>query len=101
MEVLTHKTTAAVTLLDVAALLMAELSVVSKESLFRLSHRVGAKLNFSVVVSNAWHHRSDVYSSILSSVQHCTGPYCRYHGGIHDWYDRVGSLRRLDSAIDD
>lgn len=67
IEVLTRTTTtAAATLPGVSALVMAGLSVVSKEWLFRITHRVGTKLNSPVVVANAWHHRSDAYSSILA-----------------------------------
>lgn len=48
------------------ALIMAGLSIVSKEWLYRITARVGQKLNSQVVIANAWHHRSDAYSSILS-----------------------------------
>lgn len=48
------------------ALIMAGLSIGSKEWLYRITARVGQKLNSQVVIANAWHHRSDAYSSILS-----------------------------------
>lgn len=50
------------------ALLMAGLSIVSKEWLFRITRRVGKELNSSVVLANAYHHRSDAYSSILALI---------------------------------
>ncbi|CAB9529887.1 Mitochondrial metal transporter 2 [Seminavis robusta] len=50
------------------ALLMAFLSIVSKEWLFRVTRNVGEDLNSQVVLANAWHHRSDAYSSILALV---------------------------------
>lgn len=50
------------------ALLMAGLSIASKEWLYRITRQVGEKLNSQVVIANAWHHRSDAYSSILALV---------------------------------
>jgi cation diffusion facilitator family transporter len=49
------------------ALIMAFISVVSKEWLFRITRVVGQRLQSQVVIANAWHHRTDAYSSILSS----------------------------------
>mmetsp|Transcript_18616 Transcript_18616/g.22808 ORF Transcript_18616/g.22808 Transcript_18616/m.22808 type:complete len:616 (-) Transcript_18616:122-1969(-) len=48
------------------ALLMAFMSIVSKEWLYRITKTVGEQLNSQVVIANAWHHRSDAYSSILA-----------------------------------
>jgi len=48
------------------ALLMAAVSIFSKEWLFRITKNVGEKINSQVVIANAWHHRSDAYSSILA-----------------------------------
>lgn len=48
------------------ALVMALISVVSKEWLFRVTRVVGQRLQSQVVIANAWHHRSDAYSSILA-----------------------------------
>ena len=45
---------------------MAGISIVSKEWLYRITHKVGESLNSQVVIANAWHHRSDAYSSILA-----------------------------------
>jgi Cation efflux family len=49
------------------ALAMAFISVVSKEWLFRVTRVVGQRLQSQVVIANAWHHRSDAYSSILAT----------------------------------
>ena len=46
------------------ALVAAAVSILSKEVLYRYTVRVGKKLNSQVVVANAWHHRSDAFSSI-------------------------------------
>jgi cation diffusion facilitator family transporter len=48
------------------ALLMAGISIVSKEWLYRITKQVGEKINSQVVIANAWHHRSDAYSSVLA-----------------------------------
>lgn len=48
------------------ALIMAAISIVSKEWLFRVTRTVGERINSQVVIANAWHHRSDAYSSILA-----------------------------------
>lgn len=46
------------------ALIAALISIVLKELLYRYTVRVGQKLNSQAVVANAWHHRSDAYSSL-------------------------------------
>jgi len=50
------------------ALLMAGMSIVSKEWLYRITRKVGEEINSQIVIANAWHHRSDAYSSILALV---------------------------------
>ena len=46
------------------ALWAALVSVVSKEALYQYTALRGRKLNSQAVVANAWHHRSDAFSSI-------------------------------------
>ena len=48
------------------ALYAAGLSVVSKELLYRVTRRVGLKMGSSVILANAWHHRSDALSSVVA-----------------------------------
>ncbi|KAL7529036.1 hypothetical protein ACHAWF_002818 [Thalassiosira exigua] len=50
------------------ALVMAAASIASKEWLYRITRRVGEELNSQVVIANAWHHRSDAYSSVLALI---------------------------------
>jgi len=50
------------------ALVMAASSILSKEWLYRITRRVGEQLNSQVVIANAWHHRSDAYSSVLALI---------------------------------
>ena len=40
------------------------ISIVSKELIYRYTIHVGRKINSSAVIANAWHHRSDAFSSI-------------------------------------
>lgn len=46
------------------ALAAAIVSIICKEWLFRYTRNVGVKIKSDVVVANAWHHRSDAFSSI-------------------------------------
>lgn len=50
------------------ALWAAIASILSKELLFRATERVGKKLGSTVIMANAWHHRSDAFSSIVAVV---------------------------------
>lgn len=46
------------------ALIAAVVSIVAKELIYRYTVRAGKKLNSQAVIANAWHHRSDAFSSI-------------------------------------
>lgn len=46
------------------ALVIALVSIVSKEWLYRFTARAGKEVNSQAVVANAWHHRSDAISSL-------------------------------------
>lgn len=46
------------------ALIVALVSIVSKEWLFHYTKRVGLETNSQAVIANAWHHRSDAISSL-------------------------------------
>jgi cation diffusion facilitator family transporter len=46
------------------ALVAALVSIVIKEALYQYTVRVGTQINSQVVLANAWHHRSDSFSSI-------------------------------------
>lgn len=50
------------------ALGAALLSIASKEWLFRYTRRVGEMIQSSAVIANGWHHRSDAFSSIGTTV---------------------------------
>ncbi|MEO0096551.1 MAG: cation diffusion facilitator family transporter [candidate division WOR-3 bacterium] len=44
------------------------LTIISKEILFRITKVIGERLNNSLLVANAYHHRSDVFSSIATTI---------------------------------
>lgn len=46
------------------ALIVALISIVSKEILYRYTVKKGKRLNSDAVIANAWHHRSDSISSL-------------------------------------
>ena len=46
------------------ALIAAAVSILTKEVLFRFTIHVGVRQNSQAVIANAWHHRSDAFSSI-------------------------------------
>lgn len=50
------------------ALVAALVSIVIKEVLYRLTLRVGRRQHSQAVIANAWHHRSDAFSSIGTAV---------------------------------
>lgn len=46
------------------ALIAAVLSILSKEWMYRYTFRAGKRLRSPALMANAWHHRSDVFSSM-------------------------------------
>ncbi len=46
------------------ALIGAGVSIISKEILYRVTVRIGQKQKSPALIANAWHHRSDAFSSI-------------------------------------
>ena len=47
-----------------AALGVAVFSIASKEVLYQFSRKIGEEVNSRALIANAWHHRSDAFSSI-------------------------------------
>ena len=54
--------------LDLNAAWFAAVSIVSKEWLFRITRKVAEQENSPVLLANAYHHRSDAYSSVVALV---------------------------------
>ena len=50
------------------ALIAAILSIVLKEGVFRYTISRGRKINSPILIANAWHHRSDAFSSIATLI---------------------------------
>ncbi|MCL2168332.1 MAG: cation diffusion facilitator family transporter [Lentimicrobiaceae bacterium] len=50
------------------ALWAAFISIICKEGLFRYTKIVGIQINSHAVIANAWHHRSDAFSSIAVAI---------------------------------
>lgn len=50
------------------ALVAALASIAVKEWLYRWTARVGRRVHSSAVIANAWHHRSDAFSSIPAAI---------------------------------
>lgn len=50
------------------ALLAAAISIIIKEALYRYTIKVGKASNNPAVIADAWHHRSDVYSSVAALI---------------------------------
>lgn len=48
------------------ALTAAIISIISKEALYRYTVKAGKNLNSPALVANAWHHRSDAFTSIAT-----------------------------------
>ncbi len=49
---------------SIIALAAAFVSIITKEWLYQYTKKVGKSINNQAVVANAWHHRSDAFSSI-------------------------------------
>lgn len=50
------------------ALWAAVISILVKEVLYRYTVAVGRRISSSVVIANAWHHRSDAFSSVATAL---------------------------------
>ena len=50
------------------ALIIIVASIVSKEWLYHFTRRAGEKIRSEAVIANAWHHRSDSFSSIATLI---------------------------------
>lgn len=72
----------------IVALIAALVSLVSKELLYRWTVAAGRRMKSSAVIANAWHHRSDAFSSIPAAA--AVGAAIIFP----DWYflDHIGAL---------
>lgn len=72
----------------VIALLAALLSIVTKEWLFRWTAIIGRRIGSSALVANAWHHRSDAFSSVPAVLAVAAAMYRPAWAAV----DRIGAL---------
>ncbi|KAK8796147.1 hypothetical protein WA171_004109 [Blastocystis sp. BT1] len=61
-------------------------SIIAKEILYHVTKKIGERNNSSVLVANAYHHRSDVWASVVALIG-LGGSYI----GI-PWFDPVGGI---------
>ena len=59
-------------------------SIVVKEWLFRYTRRVGVRIQSGAVIANAWHHRSDAFSSVATLVGVAGAMFLGENGRILD-----------------
>ncbi len=52
----------------IIALIAAITSIISKEWIYRVTHRVARQVESQALEANAWHHRSDAFSSIGTAI---------------------------------
>ncbi|HET8706865.1 MAG TPA: cation diffusion facilitator family transporter, partial [Pseudomonadales bacterium] len=69
-----------------AALLVAVISILSKEIIFQITIRIGRRLNSQLIQANAWHSRTDSFSSIVVVI----GIVGAMFGFV--WLDKVAAL---------
>jgi len=70
------------------ALVAAGISIVTKEALYRWTVIVGRRVKSSAVIANAWHHRSDAFSSIPAFI--AVGGALLMPGW--NWLDHLGAI---------
>lgn len=66
------------------ALIAAVLSIVLKEGAYRYTLSQGKKINSPILIANAWHHRSDAFSSIATLVGVAGSMFLGKNGLIFD-----------------
>ena len=52
----------------IIALIAAITSIIAKERIYRVTHRVARQVESQALEANAWHHRSDAFSSIGTAI---------------------------------
>ena len=68
----------------VIALIAAILSIVLKEGVYRYTIRRGKKIDSQILIANAWHHRSDSFSSIATLIGVAGAMFLGENGLIFD-----------------
>lgn len=68
------------------ALVVAMLSIIAKEVIFRWTFAVGKRIKSDLIIANAWHSRTDAYSSIIVLVG-----VAGAMAGVH-WLDTLAAV---------
>lgn len=66
------------------ALIAAILSILMKEGVYRYTLREGNKIDSPILVANAWHHRTDAFSSLVTLVGIAGSMFLGHYGLILD-----------------
>lgn len=66
------------------ALIIAVLSIILKEWIYRYTVKEGKKVDSPVLIANAWHHRSDAFSSIATLIGVAGSMFLGENGLIFD-----------------
>ena len=53
---------------ELAAVIAAIFSILAKEGMYRYALRVGTEIDSDAIIADAWHHRSDAFSSIAALI---------------------------------
>ncbi len=75
-----HDTDVPFKALPVSVLIVALLSVVSKEALYQVTRRIAVATSSSALYANAWHHRSDAFSSVAVVIGFAATRFGYEHG---------------------
>ena len=53
---------------DLSVVIVAVVSIAAKEILYRITANIGRRIGSSLLLANAWHHRTDAYSSVATVI---------------------------------
>lgn len=68
------------------ALPIALISILANEGLFHYTHHIGKKIQSTLIIANAWHHRSDALSSLIVLLG-LVGSYFGFH-----YFDAIAAI---------
>ncbi len=83
-----QKTENGISIPSLVAFWAAVFSILTKEILFQWTVRIGRRVKSKAVVANAWHHRSDVFSSLPAAISVAVAAWKPQWAFV----DRIGAL---------
>lgn len=72
----------------IEALIISFFSIIIKEMLFRYTLKTGKEIHSQAVIANAWHHRSDVFSSIPVFISLFVATFYK----SYEFMDKIGAI---------